>query len=170
MKKIFFVLVVLLSINSFSQENQFNIGINGGITTGDIKPISSAAFGIDANYLFKVFDGISLGPSLNFLYFLTDEVNGVQPDAFVYLPIGGAIRFQSLSDYFYVGLDLGFAIGISPSGDNGGLFFKPMVGYNVTENLKLNLFYSAVKKRQPAYSYVGLGIAFDIFGSNQYSY
>ena len=170
MKKIFFVLIVLLSVKSFSQE-QLNLGVNGGITVGNLESVSTAAFGVDANYLFEIFEGLSVGPSLNFIYFLTDEVNGVKRDALMYLPVGGAVRFQAIDEKFYVGADFGFAVGIAPEGDNGGVFFKPLLGYKINDNIKLNLFYSGVKKRLPTYGYAGLGLVFDVFGSsNRYSF
>ncbi|WP_442266275.1 hypothetical protein ACSIGC_00750 [Tenacibaculum sp. ZS6-P6] len=171
MKKIFLVLIVFLSLKSFSQGEQLNLGVNGGITVGNLESISSAAFGVDANYLFEIFENFNAGPSLNFIYFLTNEVNGSKPDALMYLPIGGAVRFKALEEKFYVGADFGFAIGISPEGDNGGVFFKPMLGYKVTNNVKVNLFYAGVKKNLPTYGYAGLGLVFDVFGSsNQYSF
>ncbi len=166
MKRIIFILCVLFSIGSFSQENEFNVGVNGGITIGNIENVSSVAFGLDANYLFDVFENIKFGPSLNLLYFITEEFNGIKPDAFIYLPIGGAIRLNSFGENFYVGADVGYAIGISPNGDNGGVFIKPMLGYHVSDKIELNIFYSGVKKRKPTYSYLGLGLVFNVFGGS----
>ncbi|CAL2084476.1 conserved exported hypothetical protein [Tenacibaculum sp. 190524A05c] len=170
MRKFFIIYLFLFSINYnlTAQENEFNVGINGGVTIGNIEGVSSMALGFDANYLFDVFEGVKFGPSLNFIYFVTQEENGIKPDAFIYLPIGGSIKFHSEGDDFYVALDGGYAIGISPEGDNGGVFIKPMVGYNINENFNVNLFYSGVKKSGPTFGYIGLGVAFNIFGGNSY--
>lgn len=166
MKKLGVVITVLFaSIVMYGQGRELNVGINGGITTGDIKPFSSSAFGLDANYLFDWYEDFKVGPSVSAVYFSPKENDLVKSDAFVYLPIGVAIRFQNPEDSFYIGGDFGYAIGISPSGDRGGVYFKPLVGYHISQNFKLNLFYSAVKKKQPAYSYVGLGLSFNIFGA-----
>ncbi|WP_075340886.1 hypothetical protein [Tenacibaculum agarivorans] len=165
MKKIISIITLLLCLHSFSQENELNVGVNGGVTVGNLEAVSSIAFGVEGNYLFDIFDGISVGPSLNFLYFVSKE-NTV--DSNIYIPIGGAVRFNSFEEQFYVGLDLGYAIGISPEGDDGGVFFKPLLGYEVTDAFKINLFYSAVKKNSPTYSYVGLGVTYDVF-SNRYN-
>lgn len=170
MKKILFVSILLTSLCVFSQR-ELNVGVNGGITIGDIKPVSSSAFGLEANYLFDLYEDFKFGPSLSAVYFLPKNNDGLEIDPLVYIPIGMAIRFQTLDDAFYVGGDFGFAIGISPSGDRGGVYFKPLVGYNINQNFKVNLFYSAVKKRVPAYSYIGLGVAFNVFGDRGgYSY
>ena len=170
MKKVFAICFFTLVVNNVlsAQENEFNIGINGGVTIGNIEGVSDIAIGLDANYLFDVFDGVKFGPSLNFVYFVTQEQNGIKPDAFIYVPIGGAIKFHNESDDFYVALDAGYAIGISPEGDNGGIFIKPMVGYNINQNFNVNLFYSGVKKSAPTYGYIGLGIVFNVFGGSSY--
>lgn len=164
-----------MSIFSFqsilSQNADLNVGINGGVTIGNLDNVSRMAFGVDANYLFDVFDNVKLGPSVNFVYFLTEDNAGVKPDPFIYLPLGGAIRFSGENDDFYVGADGGFALGISPNGDNGGIFFKPMVGYNFNEKVSVNFFYAGIKKKKPTYGYVGIGVVFNIFkGGNYYSF
>lgn len=170
MRKIILFIVFLCSFHTtiIAQENEFNVGINGGITVGNVEEFSTAAFGLDANYLFDVFEGVKFGPSVNLMYFLTQETNGVKPDALIYLPIGGTVKFHSEGDDFYVALDTGYAIGVSNSADGGGIFVKPRVGYNINQNFNVNLFYSGVKKSGPTYGYVGLGIVFNIFGANSY--
>lgn len=171
MKKITILAVLFCAvINMFSQEKELNIGINGGFTIGNIEPQSSIAFGADANYLFDWYEDFKVGPTIGVTYFLPKEENGVKPDARMYIPIGASIRFQSIDDAFFIGGELGYAIGITPSGDKGGIFFKPMVGYNVSESIKLNLFYAGVKKRQPTFGYIGLGLSFDILNQNNMGY
>ncbi|MDY0779618.1 hypothetical protein [Tenacibaculum sp. IB213877] len=163
MRQVFLIIFTLLSLTIHAQDN-FNIGINGGKVFGNAEEFSKLAFGFDANYLFDISEDFNVGPFIGFVHFLPE---GAQ-EARSYVPIGGAIRFHSLDDNFYVGGDVGFAIGMSPAGDNGGVYLKPLLGYKITESFKINLFYSAVKKRLPTYSYVGLGLVFDFFGSNEY--
>lgn len=150
-------------MSSFAQK-ELNVSLNGGFTIGDIEPKSSIAFGADANYLFDWFLDFTIGPSLSFIYFSPSSDKDIKP--FIYLPVGGAIRFQAIEDEFYVGGDFGYAMGISPNGDRGGIYFKPIIGYNVNDSFKVNLFYSAIKKKQPAYSYVGIGLTYDFLGAS----
>lgn len=42
-----------------------------------------------------------------------------------------------------VGLDLGYAIGIN-DGNDGGVYFKPMFGYNITDMIQLNAAFRGV--------------------------
>lgn len=169
MKTIFTSLFLLIAVSIYSQK-QFNIGVNGGIVTGNLQDRSSSAFGIDANYLFDWFEDFTIGPSMSLVYFSGKGEEANAADSYMYLPIGGAVRYQALDEKFYVGGDLGFAIGLSPDGDRGGVYFKPLIGYNVTESFNINLFYSAVKKKLPTYSYVGLGLTYNILGSAGYAY
>lgn len=169
MKKIILLLVVtFITLNGYSQERELNVGLNGGITTSDIKNYSSVAFGIDANYLFDRYEDFKFGPSVNLIYFSPKEQEGISIKPFTYISIGGSIVFKAIAEKFYIGTDLGYAMGISPSGDRGGIFFKPKVGYEINDSFKVNLFYATVKKKQPAYSYIGLGLEFNIFGGKDY--
>ncbi|CAA0153916.1 outer membrane beta-barrel protein [Tenacibaculum maritimum] len=164
MRKIILLILVFFSMISYGQERKFNIGIHGGLTIGDVKNKSSIGFGGDINYLFDLSEELFIGPSLSLLYFSPKDKN----DALLYLPLGGAIRYNNLEDPFFVGMDLGYAIGVSPSGDRGGLLFKPMVGYNLSDNFQLSLSYIGVKKEKNTYSYIALGVSFDIFGGSDY--
>lgn len=168
MKKLIVIVVFFTGLLLQAQENELNVGVNGGITIGNIEAQSPVAFGVDANYLFSLNEDFLVGPSLSMVYFSPKDVALAK----MYLPIGVAGRLQSVDTPFFVGMDLGFAIGLSPNGDRGGIYFKPMVGYDITDKFKINLFYSAVKKKQPTYGYIGLGISFNVFGSggDYYSY
>lgn len=166
MKKMMLLVLLSLSLSFYAQDKDLNVGINVGITNGDIKPYSNMAFGLDANYLFHWFEDFKFGPSVNLVYFSPKTVNGQEIKPLVYVPIGGSIRFQAFEEAFYAGGDVGYAIGLSPSGDRGGVYFKPIIGYNISNSLHVNVFYSTVKKRKPAYSYVGVGFSFNIFGES----
>ncbi len=164
MKNNLVIVFILFSLNNLFSQEEVNVGVNTGITIGNIENFSTFAYGLDANYLFEVSNNIKVGPSLNFVLYLPKEFNGERKDSFLYMPIGGSVRFHSASDAFYFGIDAGFAVGLSPSGDSGGIFFKPLLGYKLTDSFKFNLFYSAVKKRQPTYSHLGLGIVYNLWG------
>lgn len=165
MKKILLLIFICTAIKISAQE-QFNIGVNGGITVGaTIKSASNIAFGFDANYLFKLTEDFVIGPSLGFIYFNAKSIEGVKRDPFMYVPMGGAVRFNSIDDVFYIGIDAGFAVGISPEGDSGAVFLKPIIGYKINDSFKLNVFYSGLRKTTVTYGYVGFGFTFDILAS-----
>lgn len=157
MKRILLLICAIVSINTFSQE-QLNIGINGGITIGNIEPYSKVAFGADVNYLFDVAEDFVVGPSIGIIYFNPED----EIDAPVFLPVSASILFHSIDDKFYIGGELGYALSLSDL--DGGFFIKPTVGYYISDSFKINAFYAGVKTGSPTYGYMGLGLAYDIFG------
>jgi len=177
MKKITFLMLALVSLQLFSQE-QFNIGINGGIPIDKVESASNIAFGADVNYLFDLHEAIVVGPSVGLIYFNPQDqdvvVGGVETtikiDAPIFIPLSAAFYFHSADDKFYVGGELGYAL--SASDVDGGFFIKPTIGYHLSDPLKLNLFYAGVKTKTPtSYAYIGLGLTFDLKGGNsQYAY
>lgn len=171
MKRILLLITVFIFTQQIKSQEQFNIGVNGGVTVGEtIGTYSDMAFGLDVNYLFQLSEDFVVGPSLALTYFNTKEVEGFKPDAFMYLPISAAIRFNSLDDPFYAGVDVGFAVGLSPDGDSGGVYIKPIVGYNINDSFKLNLFYAGIRKTKITNGYVGFGVTYDLKGTESESY
>ena len=165
MKKIALIALLLLTLPGGAQ-NHLNVGVNGGMTIGGITSKSNIAFGAELNYLIGISEDISIGPSLNLIYFSpTPDYSG---DGLLYVPVGAAFRLNTAHDRIYIGADAGFAVGITPSGDRGGIFFKPMIGYRLDANFKLTAFYSGIKKKIPSYGFLGLGIVYDFLGGDEY--
>ncbi len=158
MKKILFLTVLLIGVNVNTQSQGLSFGINAGVTTGNINNTHSVAFGFDVNYLYEITEQIEIGAATGYIFFYGKDVNGTKSVSKSYIPIAATVRFNNDSSRFFVGGDFGYAIGISSSGDRGGIYFKPMLGYNISESIELNLFYTGIKKEQPTYSYVGLGL------------
>ena len=65
---------------------------------------------------------------------------------------------------FVVGADLGYAVALSPSGADGGFYYRPMVGYKLGDNMQLNLAYSGISQKSTSnsISYVSLGVMFGL--------
>lgn len=155
-KKILFIAMFVSTI-AITAQNRIGLGINGGIPIGNLEDNFSVAFGFDANYLFDVTDQISIGGATGMVFFSGKENNGVTPENKIHIPIAAAFRFNNDMDKWFVQGDFGYAIGISPSGDRGGFYFKPILGYNFNDSFGLNLFYTGIKKKYQTFSYIGLG-------------
>ena len=95
---------------------------------------------------------------LYFLQFYTGK-NGL--DGVTNLSLAGASRYDA-SGKIVLGFDLGWAFGISPSGNDGGLYWKPMVGYNLSDKKLLTLSYNAVRKDKITIANIGFGIMFNM--------
>ena len=77
------------------------------------------------------------------------------------MPIAAAGRY-GISDKLTLGADIGYAIGLSPSGNDGGFYYRPMVVYSINENISLNLSYSGVEVEGGAFTNIGLGVMYGL--------
>lgn len=142
------ILVAGLSVNaqddgSKSSGGEFNVGINLGFPTSDASDFYTFVLGVEINYLFEVSDAFEVGPSLSFVNYFGDEVFGFDIDDASFLPIAAAARFN-VSENFVLGADLGYGIGLSPSGNDGGFYYRPMVGFNINSKIMLQATYSGI--------------------------
>lgn len=55
-----------------------------------------------------------------------------------------------------------YAIGISPSGNDGGFYYRPIVGYKIGDDSQLNISYSGVSVNGGTFSNIGLGVMFGL--------
>lgn len=170
MKKLLLVVaMVAASFTANAQDGSFNLGVNLGLPTGDAGDAYSFGMALEANYLFEVSDAFKVGPSLSYMHYFGKErtfTNGgvtvttdVEDASFIPLAVAG--RF-SLSDEFTLGGDLGYGIGISPDGNDGGFYYRPMLGYNISENAMIQASYSGVSVEGGTFSNFGLGVMFSL--------
>tara|TARA_R110001606_G_C15393671_1_gene651898 strand:- start:2098 stop:2589 length:492 start_codon:yes stop_codon:yes gene_type:complete len=163
MKKLLLIAVIaLLGLNVNAQEGKFNAGVNLGLPTGDLSKVSSFALSAEVNYMFTVAEGFTAGPSVQYTYFVGKDFGGTKTNA-SYLPLAAAGRYN-VSEMFVVGADLGYAVALSPSGADGGFYYRPMVGYKLGDNMQLNLAYSGISQKSTSnsISYVSLGVMFGL--------
>ena len=172
--KLSIVIFIFLFISSVNAQKGFRIEIGIGPTLGDSSELFSYTFQGSFQYLWRVSDNIDIGVTTGALVFLgegnnTDGSGGLFssiPD--VYIPIAMASRI-SLSELFYTGIDIGYALnanGFGDSGgsfvdeDNGGFYFRPMLAYKVKEKLALVLFYASISEGGYNASSINLGVNF----------
>lgn len=158
MKKLLLVVaMVILGFSANAQDGRFNLGANIGLPVGDAGDITSFVIALEANYLFEVADEFEVGPAASFVnYFGKNNFSD-----FSFLPLAVAGRF-SASEEFTLGADLGYGIALSPSGLDGGFYYRPMVGYNIKENLMLQLSYSGISVNGGTFGNVGVGAMFQL--------
>ncbi len=160
MKKIaLFTLAVLFGLSCVKAQD-FNGGIHLGLPIGDAGDISTFSLIADLNYLFDVSEEFKVGPSVGYSHSFGDEIGGFEIDDFQFLPIAAAGRFNA-SPEFSLGVDLGYAIGIS-DGLDGGFYYSPRVAYSVTELIDLVLAYRGVSLDGGSFDILSLGVEFDL--------
>jgi len=121
------VLAVFGMISANAQEG-FKVGINMGLPIGDASDNSSLELGADVAYLWELSDEFHLGATVGYGTFIAKEVHGYKPDNIGFMPIAATAQY-SITESIFAGADLGYALVLSPSEVDGGLYYLPKVGY-----------------------------------------
>lgn len=160
MKKLLFIAMLALGFSTVNaQEGSFNVGANLGFATGDVSDAYSLVLDLEANYLFDLSDEFSVGPSLSYVTFIPKSDYNDFLEAVSFLPIDAAIRYNA-SEQFTIGADLGYALSLEEDGE-GGFNYRPLVGYNVSENIMIQAAYNAITNDGTA-SFFSVGAVFGL--------
>ncbi len=164
MKKL--MLSALLAVFAFSglkaQSSGFETEVFIGFPMGDkeIKDAVSLNIGINAGYYWEVSESFKLGAILGYDYLIGKKDEGEKHNL-SYLPIAASGKF--FIDQFFIGLDLGYAIGVSSDysigyeeGDGviissdvkykGGFMFRPRIGFT-TASFDVFAFYKSINNK-----------------------
>ncbi|WP_166961435.1 outer membrane beta-barrel protein [Yeosuana marina] len=167
MKKLLFLAVfTALSITGANAQSGFKVGVNLGLPTGDIKDFYSLNIGVDANYLWQVSEEFDAGITAGYSHYLAKSYDipgggSIKGDDAGFFPIAAAGRFN-VSEDFIIGADLGYALGISPSGNDGGFYYAPKLQYGVSESLDIVLAYKGISVDGGTFSSINLGVEFGL--------
>ncbi len=165
MKKILLVAAFAVFAFSTAQSQTMKLGASASLPVGDSSDAYTFGAQVDFAYLFEINEAFQVGPMASFLYYNGDTetinfgegtLNRDIEDA-LFLPIGGSARF--LLEEFFFGADLGYGIGLAPSGNDGGFFYRPKVGYDFG-SIGVVLSYSGIAVDGGTFSSVNAGIEF----------
>lgn len=164
MKKIILTLVIVLALSIVSNaQNGLNIGGSIGFPINSSSYDFTFGYTLDANILFELHPGFSLGIASGYGQGFGDtyRVLGVEFDVedYQYVPVALAGRHY-VNNKLVWGTDVGYAIAVSDV-DRGGFYFRPMIGFNVTNKLQLNANYVGISDRF-YWSTLNLGITLNI--------
>jgi len=164
MKKVLIIAAVALVGFSVTAQDGLKIGANLGLPVGDAGDVSGFSIGIDAQYMFETageFDlGVAAGFTNAFGKTIGDSAFSIEIDDIQFLPIAGAARFNA-SEEVSIGADLGYALGIN-DGNDGGFYYRPTVGYSISENVEINASYSGISLDGGTWSTINLGALFSL--------
>ncbi len=132
MKK--FLLTTLIALFGLAGANaQMEAGAHLGVPTGDSDGFSFNAGGTFA-YYFPVVAGLKVGGSIGIDHFFGKEYDWgnyeIDGEDATFIPIAAAAKYN-FPGKFFVGLDLGYAIGVSDGAGDGGFMFKPRAGLSL---------------------------------------
>ena len=160
MKRILVVAVLALFGFSVHAQEGFKAGANIGLPVGDASDWSDFSIGLDVAHHWEVADSFSAGVAAGFTNAVTKKIAGVKIDDVQFLPIAASGRFAAGED-FSLGADIGYAIGIN-EGNDGGFYYRPIVGYKVGWDMEINLSYTGISMDEGSWNTVNLGVLFTL--------
>lgn len=175
MKKYLFtsIFAIMFSVFTYAQSG-LNIGFSIGFPYENYDGYDySFAFNGDINYLFEVNQAFALGIASGYGQALGDSfyvgpiIGEFDTPDYQYVPVAGAARFGL--GFLSFGADIGYAISVSSAKDlsnrdyyTGGFYWRPMIGFNVRDNLQLNASYIGISDDYFYFSSFNLGLTFNI--------
>jgi len=145
---------------SNAQEAGIKIGVTAALPVGELDEWYTFGVGLDVSYLWEVGDGFLLGATTGYNHYFKEELDfgfGTVTEAvdFQFIPLAASARYY-ISDGFFAGTDLGYALGIG-DGAGSGFYYRPKVGYSLN-SLGFHLSYGGVSIDGGSFSFLGVGI------------
>ena len=176
MKKIFLIVAfsffVLKSytqseVSESSKMSSFKIGVTGGLPIGEAADVASFVLGVDAYYyFFNVDNKLAIGVTTGFRHYFVDysvELNNIiiEFDDVKFLPLAIATRYHFNDSAFSLGIDLGYSFRLDQDGSDGGFYFRPVLGYDISSDLEINASFESISGDRN-WSSINLGILYKI--------
>ena len=164
MKKLLLVTVVALFSMTSMNAQTFKVGASIGIPVADAADISTFVLGVDAYYYFTNVDAVvELGATAGFRNFFGDDIEilnqTIEIDDGQFLPLAAAARLK-LFGILSGGADLGYAVGIN-DGNDGGFYFRPVVGIDIADTIELNASYENISNDGVNLGNLNIGVLFE---------
>lgn len=121
-----------MTFTSHAQENRFTAGVNVGLPLGDIKDAYTVNFGVDVAYNFSLVENLEGGVGVGYSHFVAKGQTFPKIEDVGFVPVYASLKFL-ISDAIFIGSDIGYGIGITPDGNDGGLFYQPKFGYRADD-------------------------------------
>lgn len=162
MKKTFIAVIIIIGtvFSASAQESKFTAGVNVGLPMGDIKDFYSINFGLDFAYNFNVAKNFDAGFGVGYAHYIGKKEDFFEVEDAGFVPVFATAKYL-ITESIFVGTDLGYGIGISPNGNNGGLFYQPKLGY-ITDEFDIFVGYKNISLDNLNYTTVNLGINYKI--------
>lgn len=174
MKKLLIALLIAtFSLTNLKAQNSFNIGFSAGLPT-ESNQLYKSNITLDINYLFKINKRLNLGFATGYSYSFGKKVKeavlgNINYDDMSFIPVSIAGRY-AITNKFIFGIDLGYAFNASNTNiisygnekynSNGGIYFRPMIGYKINEKIMLKASYTGVILNGKNFSTVNIGIMY----------
>jgi len=173
MKKLFLLSVIAIFGFTVSAQDSsstdgggFNAGINVGLPIGDAGDGWTFNLTLDLSYLWEVSNVFEAGLATGYSHSFGDNIDlgslgSFDVDDAGFIPIAGVARFN-VTDEFVLGADLGYAIGVSPSDNDGGFYYSPRMQYGVSESIDIVFAYRGISVDGGNFDVLTLGVEFGL--------
>jgi len=162
MKNVLMLFTFFSIAMGISAQEGLKVGIQGGLPIDDFNDEVSLVVGVDVGYMWALGEVVDLGIAAGFLNgfaesFHSDVVLTDLPNV-QFVPLAASVRVWP-SNSFSFGVDVGNAFGIN-EGNDGGLYYRPIIGYLFGPQTEINLSYTAVDLDNRKWTTVNLGFLF----------
>ena len=161
MRRVVVSLVLIMAfVSTIKAQYTPNVAISLGVPVGDINKTTSLALALDGYYMKYINDSFDLGVTAGYAVYLGKDYQAeggtVKGSSQSFLPIAAAFRYK-FGAALSVGTDVGYAVGL---GNNGGFYYKPMVGYDVGEKGQIMLSLQGISADNPNANSIGIGYSY----------
>ena len=155
-----FLSLFLLAITFIQAQEGIKAGIHGSLPIGDNQEVTSLAAGIDLGYMFALGEVADLGIMAGFINGFPEKYDQ-EPGApdlphVQFVPLAASVRIWPTNS-ISIGGDIGQAFGLN-DGNDGGLYYKPTLGYLLGPLIELNVSYTGIQVDGASWATVNLGI------------
>jgi hypothetical protein len=161
MKRTLLFVLALGMFTSLMAQQGFKIGAHASLpVTSEVNDIVSLAAGLDVGYMHALGEVVDVGAMVGFIYGFPEKFDsgGVDLPSIQFLPLAASFRIWP-SNSFSFGLDGGYAVGLN-DGNDGGLYYKPVLGYLFGPQTEFNLSYTGISSEGLDWATVNFGILY----------
>ena len=153
------------SIAAMNGQDEFKIGVAGGLPIGDAGEVSLFSIAVDLGYFFEINENFMVGPISGYSHTFGDEdssspiaiLGDGNPDV-SFIPVGVGGRFVVAPKF-----QLGYAIGLN-DGNDGGFYYAPRISFSASEDVDLVAAFRGVAIDGGSWDIISLGVEFGIGG------
>ncbi len=153
MKKFLFAAFAVLAFGAVNAQG-FKGGVHIGLPVGDFSDFTSFAAGADLSYTWEVADNFTAGVATGYSAFFGKDGG----DGFGFIPLAGTASYK-VSDNIFLGADLGYGLGVNPSGFDGGFLYQPKIGY-AAEKFDVYAGYRGLSNNGVTLASINLGFSY----------
>jgi hypothetical protein len=160
MKNILRTIVLLFFCTGMFAQEGIKIGLQGSFPFDDFSDAVVLSVALDVGYMHALGEVVDAGIMTGFINgfpdtFQSDIITADRPHV-QFVPLAASVRVWP-SNSFSFGGDVGQAFGIN-EGNDGGLYYRPTIGYLFGTNTEINLSYTGIKLDGATWTTVNVGI------------